>query len=119
LTKQKAAVYAFFKGDPKIEIGSNEMPAYLVYSCANCGQKVKQGLKTQDKGSTGEYQFLPTKLFVAHLGGLDQEICTIMQSGVGEKMPLQQSKNLPAALKNIKGWCHSFSTRPPEKETTR
>ena len=54
LKKWKAPIYAFFGANPEIEFANDGTAEYLVYSCMNCGEKKKQGLKTQDQGSTGQ-----------------------------------------------------------------
>ncbi|KAJ3966202.1 hypothetical protein EV361DRAFT_777876, partial [Lentinula raphanica] len=46
-------VYAFFDAEPQIEYGKSDTPDYLVYRCTKCGEKLRQGLKTGDRGSTG------------------------------------------------------------------
>ncbi|KAJ3967392.1 hypothetical protein EV361DRAFT_807366, partial [Lentinula raphanica] len=47
-------IYAFFHAEPGMEFSkSNDKPDYLVYQCTNCGEKIRQGMKTGDWGSTG------------------------------------------------------------------
>ncbi|KAF9064511.1 hypothetical protein BDP27DRAFT_1156144, partial [Rhodocollybia butyracea] len=46
-------IYAFFGAEPEIKFAGNGKAEYLVYTCTKCGEKKKQGLKTSDKGSTG------------------------------------------------------------------
>ncbi|KAJ3770659.1 hypothetical protein FB446DRAFT_621962, partial [Lentinula raphanica] len=54
LTKRKSPIYAFFHAEPGMEFSkSNNKPDYLVYQCTNCGEKIRQGMKTGDRGSTG------------------------------------------------------------------
>ncbi|KAJ3764885.1 hypothetical protein FB446DRAFT_795604 [Lentinula raphanica] len=53
LMKRKSPVYAFFNAEPEIQFGENDEPKYLVYSCSHCGEKIRQGLQTGDRGSTG------------------------------------------------------------------
>jgi len=62
LTKRRAAIYAFFNADPEIEFAKNGTPEYLAYCCANCGLKIRQGLKMADRGSTGEHQPILIKM---------------------------------------------------------
>lgn len=54
LQKWKAPIYTFFGANPLIELGVDSTAEYLVYTCTNFGKKKKQGLKTQDKGLTGQ-----------------------------------------------------------------
>ncbi|KAJ3756476.1 hypothetical protein EV360DRAFT_16419, partial [Lentinula raphanica] len=49
----KSPVYAFFDAEPQIEYGKSDTPDYLVYRCTKCSEKLWQGLKTGDRGSTG------------------------------------------------------------------
>ncbi|KAJ3753776.1 hypothetical protein EV360DRAFT_27774, partial [Lentinula raphanica] len=48
----KSAVYAFFHAEPEIEFAKDNTAEYLVYRCTNCSEKLRQGLKTGDRGST-------------------------------------------------------------------
>lgn len=55
MAKRKAGVYAFFDAEPVIEWTKDGRKAeYLLYRCTHCGQKIKQGLITSDKGSTSK-----------------------------------------------------------------
>ncbi|KAJ3752532.1 hypothetical protein EV360DRAFT_5707, partial [Lentinula raphanica] len=49
-------VYAFFHAKPEIEFDKSNEPDYLVFRCTKCGEKMRQGLKTGDRGSTGNMQ---------------------------------------------------------------
>ncbi|KAJ3963357.1 hypothetical protein EV361DRAFT_874944 [Lentinula raphanica] len=53
LAKRKSVVYAFFHANPEIEFGKDNQADYVVYQCINCAEKVRQGMKTGDRGSTG------------------------------------------------------------------
>ncbi|KAJ3752531.1 hypothetical protein EV360DRAFT_9410, partial [Lentinula raphanica] len=48
-----STVYAFFHAKPEIEFDKSNEPDYLVFHCTKCGEKMRQGLKTGDRGSTG------------------------------------------------------------------
>ncbi|KAJ3816595.1 hypothetical protein F5880DRAFT_1494115, partial [Lentinula raphanica] len=48
-----STVYAFFHAVPEIEFAKDNSAEYLVYRCTNCSEKIRQGFKTGDRGSTG------------------------------------------------------------------
>lgn len=137
MKKRKAPIYAFFAADPEIEFGVNGTAEYLVYACTNCGEKKRQGLKTQDKGSTGQsQQHDPTQHTDTDrkTGNMSQHakkcwgeeaVAAVKSSTLDKaqaaikKFGKKSQSKLTAALRTCKGWADSFSTRPPEKETTR
>ncbi|KAJ3748231.1 hypothetical protein EV360DRAFT_76272 [Lentinula raphanica] len=53
--RRKASIYAFFESEPAIEYMKNDIkPEYLVFTCRQCAIKIRQGVQTGDKGSTGQ-----------------------------------------------------------------
>ncbi|KAJ3965088.1 hypothetical protein EV361DRAFT_767112, partial [Lentinula raphanica] len=115
-----SSVYAFFNAEPEVEFARDEVtPEYLVFTCSHCATKIKQGLKTSDKGSTGNMSGHARKCWgdeafnAAKDSTLDKARAAI--KAFGKK---SQSK-LTAALKTTKGWAKTYSTRPPEKELIR
>lgn len=58
LLKQKALIYAFFDAEPEFEFTNDRAIEYLVWRCMHCAEKTWQGVKTKDKGSTGQWDCL-------------------------------------------------------------
>ncbi|KAE9385013.1 hypothetical protein BT96DRAFT_841291, partial [Gymnopus androsaceus JB14] len=114
-----APIYAFFGADPEIEFANNGTAKYLVYACTNCRKKKKQGLKTQDKGSTGNMSYHTTKCWGKEAVAAAKDSTLDKAQDAIERIGKKSQLKLTAALKTCKGWANSFSTRPPEKETTR
>ncbi|KAJ3766522.1 hypothetical protein FB446DRAFT_708560 [Lentinula raphanica] len=120
--RRKASVYAFFFEEPVIEFEKDDvMPEYLVLTCSHCAIKVKQGLQTGDKGSTGireSYQSWK-KCWGDEAVNAAKE-STLDKAREAVKMIGKKSQTkLTSALKVMKTWAKTFSTCPPEMETIR
>ncbi|KAJ3833600.1 hypothetical protein F5878DRAFT_699347 [Lentinula raphanica] len=59
LARRKSAVYAFFDANPEVEFDKSNEAEYIVYRCTKCKEKMRQGWKTGDKGSTEVVGTLP------------------------------------------------------------
>ncbi|KAJ3753997.1 hypothetical protein EV360DRAFT_28664, partial [Lentinula raphanica] len=118
--RRKSSVYAFFNPEPEIDFKKDgTTPDYLVFSCSHCRTKVRQGLNTSDKGSTGNLIIHVKKCW-------GEEAFNAAKDSSLEKARLavktfgkKGQAKLTATLKTTKSWAKMFSTRPPEKEMIR
>ncbi|KAJ3816882.1 hypothetical protein F5880DRAFT_1512252, partial [Lentinula raphanica] len=116
LTKRKLPVYAFFDAEPQIEYGKSDTPDYLVYRCTKCGEKLRQGLKTGDRGSTGNLRDHVKKCWGEEaLAAIKETTLDQAQKAVRDLSKGKQS-TLTAVVVSVRSWFKSFSTRPPAKE---
>ncbi|KAJ3764777.1 hypothetical protein FB446DRAFT_615116, partial [Lentinula raphanica] len=114
-----STVYAFYHAEPEIEFDKSESPVYLVYRCTKCGEKLRQGLKTGDRGSTGNMRDHVKKcwgedaLNAVKDSTLDQARKAVKECSKGKQT------TLTAVITNVRAWYKTHSTRPPEKEKIR
>ncbi|KAJ3749746.1 hypothetical protein EV360DRAFT_89704 [Lentinula raphanica] len=117
LAKRKSVVYAFFRAIP--EIGKDNTAEYLIYQCTNCGDKIRQGLKTGDRGSTGNMRDHVKKCWGEEaLAAVKDTTLEKARAAVKESKKKKQT-TLTLVVNMVQAWFKSFSTRPPEKEKIR
>ncbi|KAE9389676.1 hypothetical protein BT96DRAFT_946696 [Gymnopus androsaceus JB14] len=103
LLKQKAPIYAFFNAEPEFEFADDGAVAYLMWKCMHCGEPVQQGMKTKDKGLTGNMSSHARKCW-------GEEVVTAMKDSTLDKARSAVKKfgkksqtRLTATLKMFKG----------------
>ncbi|KAJ3737932.1 hypothetical protein EV360DRAFT_598, partial [Lentinula raphanica] len=115
-------VYVFFDAEPEIEFENDEVsPEYLVFRCSHCGTKIRQGINTSDKGSTGNLNMSgharkcwgDEAFNAAKDSSLEKARAAVRTFGK------KSQGKLTAALKMTKSWAKMNATRPPEKELIR
>ncbi|KAJ3751749.1 hypothetical protein EV360DRAFT_56386, partial [Lentinula raphanica] len=115
-----ASVYAFFSAEPVIEFEKDDVtPEYLVFTCSHCAVKVKQGLQTGDKGSTGNLISHAKKCWGDEAVNAAKESTLDKAREAVKTIGKKSQTKLTSALKVTKTWAKTFSTCPPEKETIR
>ncbi|KAJ3833150.1 hypothetical protein F5878DRAFT_523045, partial [Lentinula raphanica] len=112
-------VYAFFHAKPEVEFGKDNTGKYLVYQCSNCGDKIRQGMKGGDRGSTGNL-----REHVKRCWGEDALAAVNDTSLEKARVAVRQFKKtkqttLTVVINTIQSWFKTFSTRPPKKEKIR
>ncbi|KAJ3963276.1 hypothetical protein EV361DRAFT_875011, partial [Lentinula raphanica] len=113
LIKCKSPVYAFFDAEPQIEYGKSDTPDYL------CSEKLRQGLKTGDRGSTGNMRDHVKKCWGEEaLAAIKESTLDQARKAVRDLSKGKQS-TLTAVIVSVRSWFKTFSTRPPAKEKIR
>ncbi|KAE9402042.1 hypothetical protein BT96DRAFT_816998, partial [Gymnopus androsaceus JB14] len=107
-----APIYAFFGADPEIEFANDGTAEYLVYSCTNCGEKKKQGLKTQDKGSTGNMSNHAKKCWGEEAVAAAKDSTLDKARDAIKKIGKKSQSKLTAALKTLTARWVAESARP-------
>ncbi|KAJ3963523.1 hypothetical protein EV361DRAFT_874798, partial [Lentinula raphanica] len=113
LTKRKSVVYAFFHAEPDIEFGKDNTADYVVYRCINCGEKVRQGMKTGDRGNLREH--VKKCWGQEALDAVNDTTLEKAKAAVRESKKKKQT-TLTVVVSTVQSWFKSFSTRPPERE---
>ncbi|KAJ3738413.1 hypothetical protein EV360DRAFT_7496, partial [Lentinula raphanica] len=84
-----------------------------------CATKVKQGINTSDKGSTGNLSVHAKKCWGDDAVNAAKESTLDKARAAVKTFGKKSQGKLTAALKTTKGWAKTFATRPPEKEQIR
>ncbi|KAJ3966678.1 hypothetical protein EV361DRAFT_551238 [Lentinula raphanica] len=120
VARRKSSIYAFFNAEPEIEFKKDGIsPDYLVFRCSQCATKVKQGINTSDKGSTGNLSVHAKKCWGDDAVNAAKESTLDKARAAVKTFGKKSQGKLTAALKTTKGWAKTFATRPPEKEQIR
>ncbi|KAJ3819039.1 hypothetical protein F5880DRAFT_1679948 [Lentinula raphanica] len=138
LARRKSAVYAFFDANPEVEFDKSNEAEYIVYRCTKCKEKMRQGWKTGDKGSTGMLsqpaQLKEHKTYLEQrqherscvrrcwgeeaLAAIKDSTLEQARAGVKELSKGKQT-TLTAIITTVQTWYKTYSTRPPDKEKIR
>ncbi|KAJ3969897.1 hypothetical protein EV361DRAFT_803017, partial [Lentinula raphanica] len=103
-------VYAFFHAEPDIDFGKSNTPEYLVYRCTQCGEKIRQGLKTGDRGSTGNMRDHVKKCWGEDTLAAVKDSTLEQAKAAVKEMSKGKQTTLTLVLKTVKTWFKSFST---------
>ncbi|KAJ3816387.1 hypothetical protein F5880DRAFT_1494337 [Lentinula raphanica] len=119
LAKRKSTVYAFFDAQPEIQFARDHSAEYLLYRCSKCSETIRQGLKTGDRGSTGNLREHVKKCWGEDaLTAVKDSTLEKAQAAVRDFKKTKQT-TLTLVVNSVTSWFKSFSTRPPEKEKIR
>ncbi|KAJ3969827.1 hypothetical protein EV361DRAFT_1034799 [Lentinula raphanica] len=125
LAKRKSPVYAFFDAEPQIDYDNTIEPKYLVYRCTKCGEKIRQGLQTGDRGSTALTSSKGNmRDHVKRCSG-EEALAAVKESTLDQarravrEMSKGKQSTLTAVITTVRSWFKINSTRPPEKEKIR
>ncbi|KAJ3832579.1 hypothetical protein F5878DRAFT_499240, partial [Lentinula raphanica] len=118
-----SVVYAFFHAEPDIEFGKDNTADYVVYRCINCGEKVRQGMKTGDRENSpvmkGNLREHVKKCWGQEaLDAVSDTTLEKARAAVRESKKKKQT-TLTVVVSTVQSWFKSFSTRPPEREKIR
>ncbi|KAJ3751669.1 hypothetical protein EV360DRAFT_56543, partial [Lentinula raphanica] len=107
-------VYTFFDAEPEIEFENDEVsPEYLVFRCSHCGTKIRQGIKTSDKGSTGNVSRHARKCWGDEAFNAAKDSSLEKARAAVRTFGKKSQGKLTAALKTTKSWPKMNATRPP------
>ncbi|KAJ3965036.1 hypothetical protein EV361DRAFT_1021729 [Lentinula raphanica] len=119
LARRKSAVYAFFDANPEVEFDKSNEAEYIVYRCTKCKEKMRQGWKTGDKGSTGNMRDHVRRCWGEEALAAIKD-STLEQARVGVKeLSKGKQTTLTAIITTVQTWYKTYSTRPPDKEKIR
>ncbi|KAJ3836237.1 hypothetical protein EV361DRAFT_804856 [Lentinula raphanica] len=119
VAKRKSTVYSFFHAEPEVEFGKKNTADYLVFCCTQCGEKIRQGINTGDRGSTSNMREHVKKCWGEDALTAVKD-CTLEQArDAVKKYSKGKQTTLTLVIKTVKTWFKTFSTRPPEKEKIR
>ncbi|KAJ3963860.1 hypothetical protein EV361DRAFT_982847, partial [Lentinula raphanica] len=111
-----SVVYAFFHTKPDIEFAKDNSAEYLVYRCTKCAEKIRQGMRTGDRGSTGNLREHVKRCWGEEaLAAVNNTSLEKARTAVGEFKKSKQT-TLTLVVNAVQSWFKHFSTRPPEKE---
>ncbi|KAJ3748228.1 hypothetical protein EV360DRAFT_2061, partial [Lentinula raphanica] len=111
-------VYAFFHAVPEIEFGQDDKPAYLIYCCTNCAEKIRQGWSTGDRGSTGNLREHVRKCWGDDaLAAIKDSTLEQARAGVKELSKGKQT-TLTTVIKTVSAWFKTFSTHLVDRVVT-
>ncbi|KAJ3764926.1 hypothetical protein FB446DRAFT_795566 [Lentinula raphanica] len=119
LAKRKSTVYTFFEAQPEIQFARDHSAEYPLYRCSKCSETIRQGLKTGDRGSTGNLREHVKKCWEEEaLTAVKDSTLEKAQAAVRDFKKTKQT-TLTLVVNSVTSWFKSFSTRPPEKEKIR
>ncbi|KAJ3758902.1 hypothetical protein EV360DRAFT_29620, partial [Lentinula raphanica] len=114
-----STVYSFFHAEPEVEFGKKNTADYLVFCCTQCGEKIRQGINTGDRGSTSNMREHVKKCW-GEDALMAVKDCTLEQAREAvKKFSKGKQTTLTLVIKTVKTWFKTFSTRPPENEKVR
>ncbi|KAJ3965122.1 hypothetical protein EV361DRAFT_763883, partial [Lentinula raphanica] len=107
-----SSVYAFFDAEPEIEFENDEVsPEYLVFRCSHCGTKIRQGINTSDKGSTGNVSRHARKCWGDEAFNAAKDSSLEKARAAVRTFGKKSQGKLTAALKTTKSWPKMNATR--------